>query len=51
VGNVVIPKSAMPSRIQENYQASKVNLDLDDIAQILKLDKGFRVGPDPLQIK
>ena len=51
VGNVVIPKSAMPSRIQENYQASKVNLDLDDIGQILKLDKGFRVGPDPLQIK
>lgn len=51
VGNVVIPKSITPSRIQENYQASKTNLDSDDIAQILKLDAGIRVGPDPLQFK
>ena len=51
VGNVVIPKSITPSRIQENYQASKINLDSDDIAQILKLDAGIRVGPDPLQFK
>ena len=51
VGNVVIPKSITPSRIQENYQASKINLDSDDIAQILKLDAGSRVGPDPLQFK
>ena len=51
VGNVVIPKSITPSRIQENYQASKINLDSDDISQILKLDAGIRVGPDPLQFK
>lgn len=51
VGNVVIPKSITPSRIQENYQASKINLDSDDIAQILKLDAGIRIGPDPLQFK
>ena len=51
VGNVVIPKSITPSRIQENYQASKINLDSDDIAQILTLDAGIRVGPDPLQFK
>lgn len=51
VGNVVIPKSITPSRIQENYQASKINLDSDDISQILKLDAGIRVGPDPLQLK
>ena len=51
VGNVVIPKSITPSRIQENHQASKINLDSDDIAQILKLDAGIRVGPDPLQFK
>ena len=51
VGNVVIPKSITPSRIQENYQASKINLDSDDISQILKLDAGIRVGPNPLQFK
>ena len=51
VGNVVIPKSITPSRIQENYQAYKINLDSDDIAHILKLDAGIRVGPDPLQFK
>ena len=51
VGNVLIPKSITPSRIQENYQASKINLDSDDISQILKLDAGIRVGPDPLQFK
>ena len=51
VGNVVIPKSITPSRIQENYQASKINLDSNDISQILKLDAGIRVGPDPLQFK
>ena len=51
VGNVVIPKSITPSRIQENHQASKINLDSDDIAQVLKLDAGIRVGPDPLQFK
>ena len=51
VGNVVIPKSITPSRIQENYQAFKIILDSDDITQILKLDAGIRVGPDPLQFK
>ena len=51
VGNVVIPKSITPSRIQENHQASTINLDSDDIAQVLKLDAGIRVGPDPLQFK
>ena len=51
IGNVVIPKSITPSRILENYQASKINLDSDDVAQILKLDAGIRVGPDPLQFK
>ena len=51
VGNVVIPKSITPSRIQENYQASKIILDSDDIIKILKIDAGIRVGPEPLQFK
>ena len=51
IGNVVIPKSITPSRILENYQASKIDLDSSDLAQILKLDAGIRVGPDPLQLK
>ena len=50
-GNVVIPKSITPSRIQENYLASTIKLDPDDLGQIQKLDAGIRVGPDPLQLK
>jgi len=51
IGNVVIPKSATPSRILENYLASTIILDSDDLEQIQKLDSGIRVGPDPLQLK
>jgi len=51
IGNVVIPKSITPSRILENYQASTIMLDPDDLEKIQKLDSGNRVGPDPLQLK
>jgi 2,5-diketo-D-gluconate reductase A len=51
IGNVPIPKSITPSRIKENYQATTIQLDSEDLEQIQQLDSGMRVGPDPLQFK
>ncbi|MCA1186499.1 MULTISPECIES: aldo/keto reductase [unclassified Saccharopolyspora] len=47
LGNVVIPKSATPSRIRENIQVFDFELADDDLAVIAGLDTGTRVGPDP----
>jgi 2,5-diketo-D-gluconate reductase A len=47
IGNVVIPKSATPSRIRENFQVFDFALDDDDLAGIATLDSGRRTGPDP----
>ena len=47
LGNVVIPKSVTPSRIAENFESTKVNLDDDDLAAIAKLDRGERTGANP----
>ncbi|MFB0834918.1 aldo/keto reductase [Arthrobacter halodurans] len=49
LGNVVIPKSVTPSRIVENWEATGVTLDAEDIAAINALDKGDagRIGADP----
>ena len=44
---VVIPKSVTPSRIAENFAATQVSLDADDLADLAALDRGFRTGPDP----
>jgi 2,5-diketo-D-gluconate reductase A len=44
---VVIPKSVTPSRIAENFAATQVSLDADDLAALAALDRGFRTGPDP----
>jgi len=41
-GVVVIPKSATPSRIVENYGALKVSLSAEDLAAIDALDQGAR---------
>src|SRR3954447_24254657 len=47
VGNVVIPKSATPGRIHENFELFDFALSEDDMAAIERLDNGQRTGPDP----
>ena len=47
VGNVVIPKSVTPSRIEENFDLFGFELTDDEVARITTLDRGERTGPDP----
>ncbi|PRX45451.1 diketogulonate reductase-like aldo/keto reductase [Prauserella shujinwangii] len=47
LGNIVIPKSVTPSRIEENIAVFDFDLDEVDLEAIRKLDNGGRVGPDP----
>ncbi|MFC6066671.1 aldo/keto reductase [Streptomyces ochraceiscleroticus] len=47
LGNVVIPKSATPSRIKENFDVFGFELDADDLSTIAGLDADKRLGPDP----
>ncbi|MFC7303362.1 aldo/keto reductase [Streptomyces monticola] len=47
LGNVVIPKSVTPSRIQENIDVFGFELDDEDLGAIAALDEGKRLGPDP----
>ncbi|HET9677812.1 MAG TPA: aldo/keto reductase [Solirubrobacterales bacterium] len=47
IGNVVIPKSATPERIRENFELFDFALSEDDLAAIERLDAGERTGPDP----
>ena len=47
IGNIVIPKSATPSRIAENFDVFDFALTDADKAAIQALDRGTRTGPDP----
>src|SRR6185436_16115606 len=47
LGNVVFPKSATQSRIEENFDVFGFTLTDEDMAAIEGLDRGERTGPDP----
>ncbi len=47
LGNVVIPKSVTPSRIEENFHVFDFELGGDEMDCLSELDRGERTGPDP----
>ncbi|MER5750798.1 aldo/keto reductase [Streptomyces sp. NPDC002088] len=47
LGNIVIPKSVTPTRIQENIDVFDFTLSDEEMAAIAALDRGLRTGPDP----
>jgi 2,5-diketo-D-gluconate reductase A len=50
LGNVVIPKSATPSRIRENIAVFDFELDDDDLAAFAALDENRRLGGHPAEV-
>jgi len=47
LGNVVIPKSITPARIEENFRIFDFELTGEQMQAIQSLDAGKRTGPDP----
>jgi 2,5-diketo-D-gluconate reductase A len=47
LGNVVIPKSVTPRRIEENFDLFGIELTADEVERISALDRSKRTGPDP----
>lgn len=47
LGNVAIPKSVTPSRIEENFHVFDFELGEDEMRRLGELDRGERTGPDP----
>jgi 2,5-diketo-D-gluconate reductase A len=47
IGNVVIPRSVKPERIEENFDLFGFSLSDEDLEAIAGLDQSERIGPDP----
>ncbi len=47
LGNVTIPKSVNPDRIESNFDIWNFELSQDEMAAIEAMDAGNRIGPDP----
>jgi 2,5-diketo-D-gluconate reductase A len=47
LGNVVIPRSVNPSRIEENFNLFDFSLSDEEMETINGLDQSARIGPDP----
>jgi len=47
LGNVTIPKSVTPERIESNFEIWDFELSADEMVAIEGLDAGNRMGPDP----
>ncbi|MET7853827.1 aldo/keto reductase [Streptomyces avermitilis] len=47
LGNIVIPKSVTPARIQQNIDVFDFTLSDEEVTAIAAIDRGLRTGPDP----